>query len=138
MSGASSPAQALRGRLLGRDREREAFDRLLGAGRGGVLVVHGEPGVGKTALLEYAAQAGHEFRIARTSGVEAEMELAFAAAQQLCSPFFDLIERLPQPQHEALGVAFGLIGGPAHPPPNPFLVGLAVLGLLAGAPAEER
>jgi DNA-binding CsgD family transcriptional regulator len=126
--------------LFGRDREREAFDRLLDgvrAGRGGVLVVRGEPGVGKTALLEYAAQAGHTFRIARTSGVEAEMELAFAVAQQLCLPFFELIERLPQPQREALGVAFGLIGEPAHPPPNQFLVGLAVLGLLAEA-AEEQ
>jgi DNA-binding CsgD family transcriptional regulator len=123
--------------LLGRDREREALDRLLDGvrgGRGGVLVVHGEPGVGKTALLEYATQAGHEFRIARTSGVEAEMELAFAAAQQLCSPFFELIERLPQPQHEALGVAFGLSTGLA---PNQFLVGLGVLGLLAEAADEQ-
>jgi DNA-binding CsgD family transcriptional regulator len=126
--------------LLGRDREREALGRLLDGvrrGRGGVLVVHGEPGVGKTALLEYAAQAWTEFRIARTSGVEAEMELAFAAAQQLCSPFFELLERLPHPQQEALGVAFGLIGGPAHPPPNQFLVGLAVLGLLAEAAKEQ-
>ena len=62
------------------------------------------------------------------------MELPFAAVQQLCSPFLDLSERLPQPQHDALGVAFGLSAGPA---PNPFLVGLAVLGLLAEA-AEEQ
>ena len=123
--------------MLGRDRERETLDRLLNgalAGRGGVLVVHGEPGVGKTALLEYAAKARHEFRIARTLGVEADMELPFAAAQQLCSAFLGLSERLPQPQHEALSVAFGLTAGPA---PNPFLVGLAVLGLLAEA-AEEQ
>jgi DNA-binding CsgD family transcriptional regulator len=123
--------------LLGREREREALDRLLdgvGGGRGGVLVVHGEAGVGKTALLEYAVEAAREFRIARTSGVEAEMELPFAAAQQLCSPFLDFSDRLPQPQHEALAVALGLITGPA---PNPFLVGLAVLGLLSEA-AEER
>ena len=123
--------------MIGREREREVLDRLLDGvrgGRGGVLVVHGEAGVGKTALLEYAVEAAREFRIARTSGVEAEMELPFAAVQQLCSPFLDLLDRLPQPQHEALGVAFGLITGPA---PNPFLVGLAVLGLLAEA-AEEQ
>jgi DNA-binding CsgD family transcriptional regulator len=123
--------------LIGRDREREALDRLLDGGRGGrggVLVVHGEAGVGKTALLEYAVEAGREFRTARTSGIEAEMELPFAAVQQLCSPFLDSWDRLPQPQHEALGVAFGLITGPV---PNPFLVGLAVLGLLSEA-AEER
>ena len=123
--------------MLGREREREVLDRLLDGvrgGRGGVLVVHGEAGVGKTALLDYAVEAAREFRIARTSGVEAEMELPFAAVQQLCSPFLDFLDRLPQPQHEALGVAFGLITGPA---PNPFLVGLAVLGLLSEA-AEER
>jgi DNA-binding CsgD family transcriptional regulator len=125
------------GGLIGRAREREVLDRLLDGvrgGRGGVLVVDGEAGVGKTALLEYTVKAAREFWITRTSGVEAEMELPFAAAQQLCSPFLELMERLPQPQHEALGVAFGLITGPA---PNPFLVGLAVLGLLAEA-AEKR
>ncbi len=126
--------------MLGRDRERELLDRLLEGARdggGGALVLHGEAGVGKTALLEWAVEAGRQFRVARTVGVEGEMELAFAALQQLCSPFFELVERLPQPQHEALGVAFGLIGGPAHPAPNSFLVGLAVLGLLAEA-AEEQ
>src|SRR3981081_2204360 len=125
------------GQLLGREREREALGRLLDGvrgGRGGVVVVHGEAGVGKTALLEYAVEAAREFRTARTSGIEAEMELPFAAVQQLCSPFLELMDRLPRPQHEALGVAFGLITGPA---PNPFLVGLAVLGLLSDA-AEER
>jgi DNA-binding CsgD family transcriptional regulator len=123
--------------LLGREREREVLDRLLdGAreGRGGVVVLHGEAGVGKTALLEYAAGAGREFRIAPTSGVEAAMELPYAAVQQLCSPFFELMERLPEPQHDALAVAFGRSSGPA---PNPFLVGLAVLGLLAEA-AEQQ
>jgi DNA-binding CsgD family transcriptional regulator len=136
MSGASPPV--LRSRtLLGREREREVLDRLLDgvrAGRRGVLVMHGEAGVGKTALLEYAVEAGTDFRIARTFGVEAEMELPFAAAQQLCSSFFDLRGRLPQPQHDALDVAFGLRTGPA---PDRFLVGLAVLGLLAEA-AEEQ
>jgi DNA-binding CsgD family transcriptional regulator len=123
--------------LVGREREQEVLDRLLDGvrgGRGGVLVADGEAGVGKTALLDYAVVAARDFRIARTSGVEAEMELPFAAAQQLCSPFFEQMGRLPQPQHEALGVAFGLFTGPA---PNPFLVGLAVLGLLAEA-AEEQ
>jgi DNA-binding CsgD family transcriptional regulator len=97
-------------------------------------VADGEAGVGKTALLEYTVEAARGFRIARTSGVESEMELPFAAVQQLCSPFLDSRDRLPEPQHEALGVALGLITGPA---PNPFLVGLAVLGLLSEA-AEER
>jgi DNA-binding CsgD family transcriptional regulator len=133
----TGPVLSSGGRLLGREREREVLDRLLDVargGRGGVLVLHGEAGVGKTALLESAAGAAREFRIARTSGIEAEMELPFAAVQQLCSPLFELMDRLPHPQHEALGVAFGLSAGPA---PNPFLVDLAVLGLLAEA-AEER
>ena len=137
MSEASPPVLSSRGQLLGRERERKVLDRLLHGGRrgrGGVLVVRGEAGVGKTALLEYAVEAAREFRIARTAGVEAEMELPFAAVQQLCSPFLELGERLPRPQYDALDVAFGLSTGPA---PNPFLVGLAVLGLLSEA-AEER
>src|SRR3954452_2762394 len=137
MSRAPSPVRSPGGQLLGRKREREALNRLLEAarsGHGGVLVVRGEPGVGKTALLEYAAEAGRGFRVARTFGVEAEMELPFAAVQQLCSPFFELMERLPQPQHDALGVAFGLSNGPT---PNRFLVGLAGVGLLAEDAAGE-
>src|SRR5271170_8085234 len=97
--------------LFGRERERGVLDRLLDGVRGGrglVLVVHGEAGIGKTALLEYAVEASEGFRIAWVSGVEAEMELPFAAVQQLCSPFLDLLDHLPEPQHEALGVAFGL------------------------------
>src|SRR5260370_14254752 len=134
MSEASPPALFSGRQLFGWERECKVLDGLLDGGRGGVLVVHGEPGVGKTALLEYAVDAGREFRVARTSGVEADMELQFAAAQQLCSPFLDLLDRLPQPQHEALGVAFGLSRGSA---PDPFLVGLAVLGLLSES-AEGR
>src|SRR6202035_1037112 len=133
----SGPVLSSGAHLLGREREREVLDRLLDGvrgGRGGVLVVHGEAGVGKTALLDYAVEAARGFRTARTSGIEAEMELPFAAVQQLCSAFLELMDRLPQPQHEALGVAFGLITGPA---PNPFLLGLAVLGLLSEA-GEER
>jgi DNA-binding CsgD family transcriptional regulator len=123
--------------LLGREREREALDRLLDggrAGRGGVLVVHGEPGIGKTALLECAVETGREFRVASICGVESEMELAFAALQQLCCPYLELMEHLPEAQRDALAVAFGLGVGPT---PNPFLVGLAVLGLLAEV-AEEQ
>src|SRR5580704_9368342 len=138
MSGAPSSVRLLSGgQLLGREREREALDRLLDGGRaghGGVLVVHGEPGIGKTALLEYAVETGREFRVAGICGVESEMELAFAALQQLCCPYQELIEHLPEPQRDALAVAFGLGAGPA---PNPFLVGLAVLGLLAEV-AEEQ
>jgi DNA-binding CsgD family transcriptional regulator len=122
---------------VGRDREREVLGRLLKAGRdgdGGVLVVHGEPGVGKTALLEWTIEQGRQFRVVRTVGVEGEMELPFAALQQLCSPLLDRSERLPAPQRAALTVAFGLSAGEA---PNPFLVGLAVLGLLSEA-ADER
>jgi DNA-binding CsgD family transcriptional regulator len=137
MSGALPPVLKSGRTLFGRKPEREVIDRLVDgvrAGHGGVLVLHGEAGVGKTALLEYAIKAGSDFRIARTSGVEAEMELPFSAVQQLCSPFFALMKQLPHPQHEALGVAFGMRTGPA---PDPFLVGLAVLGLLAEA-AEEQ
>ena len=133
MGEGSSPVVSSGSQLFGRERERDVLDRLL-ALRRGVMVLHGEAGVGKTALLEYAVGACLECRIARASGIEAEMELPFAAVQQLCSPFLDLLDRLPDPQHEALAVAFGLSIGP---PPNPFLVGLAVLGLLSEA-ADER
>src|SRR6476661_6886971 len=123
--------------LLGRQRERAVLERLLETareGRGGVLVVHGDPGVGKTALLEYALDTANDFRVVRTSGVEGETELDYAALQHLCSPLLELIERLPDPQRDALRVAFGLSSGR---PPSPFMVGLAVLGLLSEA-AEER
>jgi DNA-binding CsgD family transcriptional regulator len=111
--------------------EREALDRLLEAVRGGqsqVLVVSGEPGVGKTALLESSISSASGFRVIRAVGVESEMELPFAALQQLCAPMLDRLERLPVPQQDALGVAFGLRAGEA---PDRFLVGLAVLSLLA-------
>src|SRR6267142_642046 len=123
--------------LVGRRRECELLEKLLEsarAGRGAVLVVHGEPGVGKTALLDYVVQKGDSFQIARTVGVEGEIELPFAALQQLCAPILALRMGLPPPQRDALGVAFGLAQGNA---PSPFLVGLAVLGLLSEA-AEDR
>jgi DNA-binding CsgD family transcriptional regulator len=127
------PAELLHGR---RD-EREALEQLLEAVRGGqsrVLVVSGEPGVGKTALFESAIRCASGFRVLRAVGVESEMELAFAALQQLCAPMIDQLDRLPGPQQDALGVAFGLRAGDA---PDRFLVGLAVLSLLADA-AEEQ
>ena len=111
--------------------EREALVRLLEGVRGGqsrVLVVSGEPGVGKTALLDSAISSASGFRVIRAVGVESEMELAFAALQQLCAPMLDRLDRLPAPQQDALGVAFGLRAGDA---PDRFLVGLAVLSLLA-------
>src|SRR5215831_448451 len=94
--------------LLGRQRERDVLDRVLEEardGRGGVLALYGDAGVGKTALLEYAAEAAPDFRVVRAAGVEGEIELAFAAVQQLCSPSLDLLERLPDPQREAFEVA---------------------------------
>jgi DNA-binding CsgD family transcriptional regulator len=98
------------------------------------LVVCGEPGIGKTALLESVIRSASGFRVVRSVGVESEMELAFAALQQLCAPLLDRLDRLPVPQRNALGVAFGLRAGDA---PDRFLVGLAVLSLLAEV-AEER
>ena len=127
------PAEVLYGRRV----EREALGGLLDAVRRGqsrVLVVSGEPGVGKTALLESAIGSASGFRVARAVGVESEMELAFAALQQLCAPLLDRLARLPAPQRDALGVAFGLRAGDA---PDRFLVGLAVLSLLAEV-AEEQ
>jgi len=134
----AAPALRVPGQhLVGRQREREAIGRLLRAARdgsGGVLVLHGEPGVGKTALLDDAVEAGREFRVARASGVEGEMELPFAALQHLCAPFLALMERLPDPQHDALAIAFGLSAGPS---PSPFLLGLAVLGMFSET-AEQQ
>src|SRR6516164_502011 len=123
--------------LVDRQREREALDSLvqdLRSGSGRALVVRGEAGVGKSALLEYAAGAAPDMRVARASGVESEMELAFAGLHQLCAPLLDRLAGLPAPQRDALGIAFGLRAGGA---PDRFLVGLAVLTLLSEA-AEDR
>jgi DNA-binding CsgD family transcriptional regulator len=97
-------------------------------------VVRGEPGVGKTALLDHLAEQALGCRVARAAGVESEMELAFGGLQQLCAPMLDRLERLPGPQRNALGTAFGLWAGDA---PDRFRVGLALLGLLADV-ADER
>ena len=123
--------------VLGRQREREVLERLLDdarAGHGGALVLYGEPGVGKTALLDLAVELAGNCKVVRTAGVEGETELPYAALQQLSGPIFGLSERLPDPQREALSVAFGLSSGHA---PNPLLVGLAVLGLLAEAANDQ-
>jgi DNA-binding CsgD family transcriptional regulator len=117
--------------LLDRLPERAALSGLLDAaraGRSGVLVVRGEPGVGKTALLDWAVESAAGLQVVRVAGVESEMELAFAALQQLCAPMLGQLGSLPDPQRAALGVAFGLNTGPA---PDRFLVGLAVLSLLS-------
>ena len=103
-------------------------------GRSAVLVLWGDAGVGKTALLDYAVQEAADLRVARAVGVESEMELAFAALHQLCGPMLDRLDRLPGPQRAALGTAFGLEAGP---PPDRFLVGLAVLSLLSEVAAER-
>ncbi len=119
--------------LTDRRAERGVLDGLVEAVRAGesrVLVVHGEPGVGKTALLEYLADRATGCRVLRVSGVQWEMELAFAGLHQLCAPLLDRLGVLPGPQREALRTAFGMSEGPA---PDRFLVGLAVLGLLAEA-----
>ena len=119
--------------LRGRATERARFEQLLTAVRAGqsaALVLRGEPGIGKTALLDYAAERVEGCRVLRAVGVESEMELPFAALHQLCTPLLDGLERLPPPQRDALGTAFGLRSGPR---PDRFLVGLAVLSLLSDA-----
>jgi DNA-binding CsgD family transcriptional regulator len=123
--------------LLDRVAEREVLGQLLDSardGRSGALVVWGEPGAGKSALLDYAVESSSGLRLARAVGVESEMELAFAALHQLCGPMLDRLDRLPPAQRDALSVALGLSAGDA---PDRFLVGLAVLGLLARA-AERQ
>src|SRR5258708_31841246 len=123
--------------LHDRRTELEALGRLFEGVRGGqsrVLVVSGEAGVGKTALLESAIESASGFRVARAAGVESEMELAFAALQQLCAPMLDRLDRLPGPQQDALGVAFGLRTG--HPPGR-VLVGFAGFGLFSDGTAVQ-
>src|SRR5215216_2763217 len=118
-------------RLLGRRTECEALDRLLAgvrAGQSQVLVLRGEAGAGKSALLEYLLGRASGRRIAPAAGVESEMELPFAGLHQLCAPMLDRLEGLPDPQSDALRTAFGLSRGE---PPDRFLVGLGVLSLLA-------
>jgi DNA-binding CsgD family transcriptional regulator len=123
--------------LRGRREECAVLDGLLEgarAGRSGTLVVHGAPGVGKTALLKYAIESACDSRVLRAIGVESERELAFAVLHQLCVPLAAFLDRLPGPQRAALAITFGLSEGAV---PDRFLVGLAALGLFSEA-AEER
>jgi predicted ATPase len=131
------PVACRAARLTGRDAERRVLDRLVEAARVGesrALVVHGEPGVGKTALLGYLGGSAPGCRIERAAGVQSEMELAFAGLHQLCAPMLDRLEAVPVPQREALRTAFGMSAGPAA---DRFLVGLAVLSLMS-AVAERQ
>src|SRR5580693_5212929 len=131
------PEDHPRGRLRGRSRERERLEWLLSgvrSGRSGVLVLRGEAGIGKTALLEQFGEAASGCVVTRATGVQADMELPFAGLQQLFGSMLGPLERLPGPQREAVEVAFGLRSGPA---PDRFEVGLAMLGLLAEVAEQE-
>ncbi|WP_285103856.1 LuxR family transcriptional regulator [Promicromonospora sp. MEB111] len=123
--------------LRGRRRETDALDELLRevrAGHSRVLVLRGEAGIGKTALLDHLSTRAGSARVVRTVGVEPESEIAYSALQQLCAPLLDHLDRLPAPQRDTLATAFGLSPGR---PPEALLVGLAVLGLFAEAAAEQ-
>jgi DNA-binding CsgD family transcriptional regulator/tetratricopeptide (TPR) repeat protein len=123
--------------LQGRRSETGLLEGLVAAVRQGdsrTLILWGEAGVGKTALIEYLVHLASNLRVVRATGVESEMELAFAALHQLCAPMLDQVDRLPDPQRHALEIVFGQREGL---PPDGFLVGLAVLSLLANS-AEER
>jgi DNA-binding CsgD family transcriptional regulator len=123
--------------LVGRHSECGLLDRLIDAVRAGesrALVLRGEAGVGKTALLDYLVDHASGCVVTRAAGVQSEMELAFSGVHQLCAPHLDQLDRLPVPQRDALRVALGLSAGSA---PDRFLVGLAVLGLLSEV-AEQR
>src|SRR4051794_36159134 len=123
-------------KLHGREAECAELDQLLATARAGesrVRVVQGEPGVGKSALLEYAANSARDFRVLQADGVESETELAFAALHQLCAPVLDRLTNIPAPQRDALQIVFGMRAGA---PPDRFLIGLAVLSLLSDASEE--
>ncbi|HEY0812409.1 MAG TPA: AAA family ATPase [Pseudonocardia sp.] len=123
--------------LVGRHHECSALDRLVAGVRGGhseVLVLRGEAGVGKSALLDHVIGNAPGCQVARAAGIESEMELAFAGLHQLCAPFLNRLEAVPGPQCEALGTALGLRSGDT---PDRFLIGLAVLSLLSDAAREQ-
>ena len=123
--------------LTDRVSERNTLDQLLEAVRAGdgrALVMRGDPGVGKTVLLEYLARQARGCRVARVVGMQSEMELAFAGLHQLCAPMLSRAEHLPGPQRDALQIAFGIAAGPQ---PDRFLVGLAVLSLMSGVAGER-
>jgi DNA-binding CsgD family transcriptional regulator len=123
--------------LKGRQAECATLDRLLEelrSGRSAALVLRGDAGIGKSALLGYTAERAEDCRVLWVAGVESEMELPFAGLHQLCAPLLDRLDGLPVPQQAALETAFGLALGT---PPDRFLVGLAALSLLSEA-AQER
>ena len=123
--------------LVGRERELATLEQLLDTvrhGGSGTLLVDGDPGIGKSALLERLLDSASGFRVVRAVGVEGEIDLAYAALQQLCRSMLDTIDLLPPPQRQALHVAFGLSSGEA---PDRYLVGLAVLTLLSEAAATQ-
>jgi DNA-binding CsgD family transcriptional regulator len=123
--------------LYGRRGECDRLERMLAeirTGRSQVLVLRGDAGIGKTALLDHIARQASECRVARATGVESDMELPFAGLHQLCAPFLDRLDRLPPPQRDALGIVFGLQEGDA---PDPFFIGLAVLSLLSDVADEQ-
>lgn len=122
--------------LLGRDEERAALNALIdaaGDGLSGALVLHGEAGMGKTALLEYSIESASNLQVARITGIEAERDLSFAALHRLLQPSLNRLSRLPQPQRDGLSSAFGLT---SHAAADPFLIGLATLTLLADRASE--
>src|SRR4051812_7677994 len=124
--------------FLGRSGERDVLNRLLETARGGqsaVLLIRGEAGIGKTALIRYAARRAAGFRVAQIAGVESEMELPFAGLHRLCAPMLAKLDALPEPQQTALRVSFGLSSGDA---PDRFLVSLAALTLLAEVAKSGR
>jgi DNA-binding CsgD family transcriptional regulator len=131
------PSQARGRRLRGRTVECEKLESLIKTVRSGtcqVLLLRGEAGAGKTALLEHVSELASGFRIRYVSGVESDMELAFAGLQQLCAPLLDHLDELPEPQRQAVHVAFGRGAGAT---PDRFLVGLAVLSLMAAASRDQ-
>src|SRR3989440_2314462 len=131
------PLRGSAAELTGRRSERDLLDGLIEAvraGESGALGVRGDPGVGKTALLDYIVEHASGCRVARAAGVQSEMELAFAGLHQLLAPMLDRLEHLPVPQRDALRTAFGIGPGSA---PDRFFVALAVLSLLSDL-AEEQ
>jgi hypothetical protein len=126
-----------RSQLLGRVQEARMLADLLhgaDAGQGGAVVIRGEAGIGKSALLHDLAEKAHDAGVCRAMGVESEMELPYAGLQQLCGPILGRLTALPAPHRNALETVFGFSAGP---PPDRFLVGMAVLGLLNNA-AQDR
>jgi DNA-binding CsgD family transcriptional regulator len=123
--------------FLGRAIERRGIDEVVARardGRSGVLVIRGEPGIGKTALLRYAARQASGMRVTQVDGIQAEIEMPFSGIHRLCTPFLDGLAELPAPQRSALRVALGVSSGGLR---DQFLVGVAVLNLLAAAATER-